>query len=485
MAEEGQTCPFSARPYRRSAMAPTSTQPREGPLVEPLNDGRTTADAAVHLARARARPQRRAVRWAILAALLPLLAGAAPARNVVADAPTPEQFEADFDTLWLSLDRNYAYFDVKQTDWAAVRSTYRPGVRQVKTRDEFVGLLERVLEELYDPHTHLDTNTASSPRLVPSGADIWAEWRGDAALVLEGRPGSPAARAGLRPGMEVVSYNGRAISDAVDARLGRSLRRHDPAARDWALRAILAGRRDEARALGIRSGQAERSVVLDGRGNDPRPRGGAEGRPLDHRRLPVGIGYIRLNDSLGRAETVAAFDAALAELRGTSGLVLDLRDTPSGGNSTVARGLMGRLVDRDTAYQKHLLPGEERETGVRRSWLELVSPRGPFTYSAPLVVLVDHWTGSMGEGIAIGLDGARRARVVGTRMAGLLGAKAVEMLPHTGIRVSFPVEKLYHVNGTARESYRPTVEVDLLRAGEGMDDPILDAGLRELGGKPR
>jgi carboxyl-terminal processing protease len=132
-----------------------------------------------------------------------------------------------------------------------------------------------------------------------------------------------------------------------------------------------------------------------------------------------------------------------------------------------------------------VLPGEERETGIRRSWLELVSPRGPFTYSAPLVVLVDHWTGSMGEGIAIGLDGARRARVVGTRMAGLLGAKAGEMLPHTGIRDSFPVEKLYHVNGTARESYRPTVEVDLLRVGEGTEDPILDAGLQEIGGKPR
>jgi len=33
----------------------------------------------------------------------------------LADDPTPEQFEADF-TLWLSIDRNYAYFDVQATD---------------------------------------------------------------------------------------------------------------------------------------------------------------------------------------------------------------------------------------------------------------------------------------------------------------------------------------------------------------------------------
>ena len=95
---------------------------------------------------------------------------------------------------------------------------------------------------------------------------------------------------------------------------------------------------------------------------------------------------------------------------------------------------MGRLVDREATYQKHALPQEERDTGVRRSWLEVVSPRGPFTYTAPVVVLVDHWTGSMGEGIAIGLDGAGRARVVGTRMAGLLGAKAGETLPNSRSR---------------------------------------------------
>jgi C-terminal processing protease CtpA/Prc len=415
----------------------------------------------------------------VLAVFLPGLAST----GVAAD-PTPEQFQADFDVFWRSLDRNYAYFDVKQTDWAAVRSTYRPRAREVKTRDEFVGFLEQALEELYDAHAHLNTNTASLPRLVPSGADLWAEWRGDSALVLEVRAGSPAAKAGLKPGVEIVSYNGKPISKLVEARLGRSLRRPDPAARDWALRAILAGRHNEARALGIRSGRDERSVVLKD-GGDRRPQGAEENKPIDHRRLASGVGYIRLNDSLGRDETIAAFDAALTDLKGTSGLVLDLRDTPSGGNSTVARGLMGRLIDHEVTYQKHVLTQEERDTGIRRSWLEIVSPRGPFTYAAPLVVLVDHWTGSMGEGIAIGLDGAGRARVVGTRMAGLLGAKMGESLPNSHIEVSFPAEKLFHVDGTPRENYRPKVEVDLLEAGEGQGDPILEAGLQELGRKPR
>jgi carboxyl-terminal processing protease len=423
----------------------------------------------------------RCVALAVLLMVLPRPGLAAPAG---AAELTPEQYEADFDTLWGSLDRRYAYFDARQTDWAAVRTIHRPQARQVKSKAEFVGLLERVLEELYDPHTHLNTNTASSPRLVPSGADLWAEWRDGSAVIVQVRPDTSAARAGLRSGMEVLSYNGAEIVAAVDARVGRSLRRPDPAARDWALRVILAGRRDETRTLVVRSGGAERRVVLDD-GNGRRPGGESDGRPLEHRRLAGDVGYIRLRDSLGRTEAIAAFDAALAELKDTRGLVLDLRDTPGGGNSTVARGLMGRLVDRERPYQKHVLTEEERETGIRRSWLELVSPRGPFAYTAPLAVLVDHWTGSMGEGVAIGLDAAGRGCVVGTRMAGLLGAKAGESLPHTGIGFSFAVEKLYHVDGRPREDYRPRVEVDLSKADGGSGDPILDAGLRWLAQQAR
>jgi carboxyl-terminal processing protease len=42
-------------------------------------------------------------------------------------------------------------------------------------------------------------------------------------------------------------------------------------------------------------------------------------------------------------------------------------------------------------------------------------------YKKPVVVLVGNWTGSMGEGIAIGFEGIKRAKIVGTKMAGLLG----------------------------------------------------------------
>ena len=394
---------------------------------------------------------------------------------------TRQQYEEDFDYVWKRISDDYAYFDQKQTDWNRVREIYRPRINEVRTRADFVALLEDVLEELYDFHTHLNTNTPSSPRLVPSGADIWAEWIGDRATVTEVRLNSNAERAGVRAGMQIVSINGRTVEEAVGVRVGKSLRSQDREARNWALRALLAGRRNEKRSIGVINNGARALLSID----DDLARVATGTRPLlEYRRIGKDTGYIRINNSLGDTDLIRQFDSALASLRDTKRLMLDLRDTPSGGNTTVGRGIMGRFIRRDMPYQKHSIPSEERRYGTRRSWIELVSPRGEFTYTAPLVILVNHWTGSMGEGITIGMDAMRRATIVGTEMARLVGATTGIRLPNTGIGVNFPTEKLFHVNGTPRESFVPPVYVNLLRRGNSASqDVIFQVGLRTLAGR--
>ena len=85
----------------------------------------------------------------------------------------------------------------------------------------------------------------------------------------------------------------------------------------------------------------------------------------------------------------------------------------------------------------------------------------------------------MGEGLAIGFDAATTASVVGTPMAGLAGATSTFTLPRTGIGMNVPVERLYHVNGTARERFGPKVLVDVSSTAAG--DPFIAAGLRAIG----
>lgn len=390
--------------------------------------------------------------------------------------PAPAQINEDFAAFWSGVKSTYAYFDVKATRWDDVAALYEPDLRRIRSRQEFIELLESAIAELYDDHAHLTVNTARSPKLVPSGADLWAEWAGSAATVVDVRQGSDAERSGIGPGAIVTSFNGIPIAEAVARMIGRAVPKSDPAARNWALRRVLAGRHGEARRIVTDQSGERRESELPAKATiatrDP--------APVTFRRLDDSIGYIRLNDSLGDGATVGEFDRALAALRDTRGLVIDLRETPSGGNSTVARGVLGRFVTREIGYQKHVAPDEERATGVRRSWIELVSPRGPFPYSRKVAVLVGRWTGSMGEGLAIGFDGVGRGTVVGGPMAQLLGATYRIDLPNTKIGVSVPAERLYHVNGTPREAFRPKVAVGP-GGGAGHDD-VLTAGVEVVSG---
>jgi carboxyl-terminal processing protease len=163
---------------------------------------------------------------------------------------------------------------------------------------------------------------------------------------------------------------------------------------------------------------------------------------------------IRLNDSLGQDATIAAFDAAMARARPGQPVLIDLSDTPSGGNTVIARAIMGWFVTRPTFYQVHRLPNEERRTNIPRQWVEQVLPRPGKHHSGPVSARVGRWTGSMGEGLAIGLD-AIGANVVGGPMAGLLGAIYDYRLENSGFVLKLPTERLYAVNGLPREKFVP------------------------------
>ena len=375
--------------------------------------------------------------------------------------------------MWSSLRDNYVYFDKKETDWNRVREVYRPLLANVKSRSDFVTLLERVLDELYDNHLSLNTNLNSSPRLVPTGLDVWAEWRDGRAVITQLRKGFSAEQAGLRIGMEIVSINGVPVEIAVARRLPGSLKTISPEARNWALRAVLAGTHDQPRIIVAKSRKGlSRSfrldlatqTTVDNYNYTPK---------LEWKRLPHQIGYIKINDLIA-SEIVSQFDAALNELRKSRGLILDIRDIPRGGNTDVAEPIMARLVDRRLGYQE-VAPLRERK------YIKEISPRGDWTYAAPIVVLVNRWTASMGEGIAIGLDGMKRATIVGTQMAGLNGGVFNLELPETKIGVTYPGERLNHISGTPRENFNPPVLVDLMDSRLGRSaDPIFTGGYRTV-----
>lgn len=152
------------------------------------------------------------------ASVMPVLAAgliAALAGTVSCQAQSPvlssSDYVEDFDSAWTFIRNTYAYLDEKAVDWARVRELLRPRVAEVRDTDGFIGLLEDLVEHLYDHHAHLGVNTSSSPRLVPTGADLWAEHQHDLALITQVRAGSDAERVGLQPGMEWRSWRSMAV----------------------------------------------------------------------------------------------------------------------------------------------------------------------------------------------------------------------------------------------------------------------------------
>jgi carboxyl-terminal processing protease len=345
---------------------------------------------------------------------------------------------------------SYAYLDqlpggeVPQSD---VLSAEREAVRDERA---LLAYAEKRLISLADHHAITGSSFRDSWAVVPSYADIWVVQQGARLVVDAVRDGSPAARQGMAAGDSITGIDGVPAAEAVSmfwARLGLKV---TPARAEYAARVLLAGRRDRARRLTVQSRSgAVRELVLPSLYDEPQ-----------EARSPVSVStrgrltVIRFNNSLGESAAIAAFDAAMAAVPPRHALVLDLRDTPSGGNTTVARAIMGWFVREPRGYQIHNRPAEERATGIPRQWTEQVLPRKGRYRAALPTVLVGRWTGSMGEGLAIGFA-ALGARVEGTRMAGLLGSVEDLRLGDTDLYVKLPTERLLSVTGSPREAFVP------------------------------
>jgi len=231
-------------------------------------------------------------------------------------------FKTDIQQTCNEVPNTYAYFSDRRAIWDAACAQALIDIEQAETGLDFLNILERLLDDLYDPHISLNTNSNQSPRLVPSGSDVWI---GDYSLnysVIGVRPGSGAAQAGVKVGDQLVSVNGLNPSELIATRVHAKPEEMTVSRVNWALNAAVAGYRHERRIMVVNREGVETSYDLGA----PEPAGAAN--PITVSTKQNGVGYIRFNNSLGNSETVSAFDDALNSLSETRGLVLDLRDTP-------------------------------------------------------------------------------------------------------------------------------------------------------------
>ena len=364
----------------------------------------------------------------------------------VVDAAAYLQASRSLDNIILE---KYAYLD-KLPDGILPHSELLNVEREeVRDRRSLLKYAENRLTSLADHHAIVGNSLSDSWAVVPTCADLWIVEQGDRYFVESVRADSLASIAGVNGGDELVGIDGVEIATAVTvfwSKLGLDV---TPRRKGYAARVLAAGRRDRDRRLDVEHpGATHQSLIL------PSVYKSGDSQSLLSVALVLGAATIRFNDSLGNTAIIAMMDQLLADIPSNDALTLDLRDTPSGGNTVVGRAIIGWFVDRARGYQVHNRPEEARLTGIERQWIEEVMPRlGRHRASLPKI-LVGRWTGSMGEGLAIGFA-ALGSCVQGDPMAGLNGSVEDIALGTTGISIKLPTERLMTMAGLPREDFLP------------------------------
>jgi C-terminal peptidase prc len=318
----------------------------------------------------------------------------------VSGTPTREDRVKVFDQVWRAIYDNYYDKSFRGVDWRQQREVFRPQIESAASSAEFYRLLRQMIGKLGDAHTRIYAPEDGFDRYRPAGLTV-----GLVVRRIEGRPivtwvepDSEAAKFGIRPGFAVSEVDGEPVEKVL--RRMRTDIGESSTATALELQSfdrIFYGPRDVPVAVTFVDEEGRRkSFSLTRRYSEFQ-------RRVTARQLPYKIGYIELT-GFG-PEIERDFDAAMQQMQGTRGLILDLRNNGGGFVTTVTQ--IASYFFTDETDLGEFITRFGRSTHRRTRALRNV-------YRAPLIVLVSSRSASGSEIFAAAMQEQKRGVILGT-----------------------------------------------------------------------
>lgn len=339
-----------------------------------------------------------------------------------------------FDEAWSLINERFWDPEFNGVDWEGVRDELRPRLERARTVEHAHMILNDMVLRLGVSHFGIDAGDFSGsrsreseddPELGVTGIDLRAI--DGQAIVISVTAGSPAEKAGILRGWEIVEIDGmdiRAKLAKADAHLEENSRKY--LLMTYSVVPFLTGKVGDSVDLKLHDGNdALQEVTLElvpmrGEVNDfgllSRVDVWIETRVLDDR-----VGCITFNRFFDPIRVMKVFNESMVEFKDLDGIIIDVRGNP-GGLPEMAKGMIGWFVKERNL---HVGTMYSRNANIRH----VVQPR-PGGFEGPLAVLVDGLSGSTSEFFSSALQDLGRARIFGSRTKGELVNASFKQLPN-------------------------------------------------------